>query len=156
MNIVRHDPWNVFERLNRELNQLARQYGAPDSDAGVGDDSHVLTSRWTPAVDIQEESDRYVLVADIPGVDPKDIEVTMENNVLTIKGERKDERVVEDSDKRPGYRRVERIQGSFYRRFSLPDGVDAENISAKGEHGVLTISLPKKDQVQPRRISVAA
>lgn len=150
MNVVRYDPWNTFEKLNHELNTLFSQRGvARNSD---GDDSNVVTSRWTPAVDIREEQNQFVLMADIPGVDPKNIDITMENGVLTVKGER----TQESREERNGFKRVERIHGTFYRRFSLPDSADAENISAKGENGVLTISIPKKEKAQPRRISVAA
>ena len=88
--------------------------------------------------------------ADIPGVDPKDIDVHMENGILTIKGERQSE----TKEEREGYKRVERVRGSFYRRFSLPDTADAEAISAKSQHGVLEVVIPKQQKVQPRRIQV--
>ena len=146
MNIVRHDPWTVFDRLNKELNSLMARSG------DESDDSRVVTGRWAPAVDIREEQDQFVLVADIPGVDPKNIDITMENNVLTVKGERH----LEQRDEKQGYSRIERVYGAFYRRFSLPDSADAEHISAKGEHGVLTITIPKKEKAQPRRITVGA
>ena len=109
-----------------------------------------MTSHWRPAVDIKEEADRFVIMADLPGVDPGDIEITMENGVLSIKGERKSE----IRDEKEGYKRVERVSGTFYRRFSLPDSADAERIAAKGKDGVLEVSLPKHEKVQPRRIAV--
>ena len=150
MSIVRYDPWTSFEKLSNELNTLFQNRSV--ARYGDNDDSSVVTSRWTPAVDIKEEENQFVLFADIPGVDPKDIDITMENNVLTVKGERSQE----TKEEKNGFKRVERVHGTFYRRFSLPDTADAESISAKGENGVLMITIPKKQKAQPRRISVAA
>lgn len=149
MNIVRQDPWNVFDRLNNDLNTLFNRALTTTEES---DDSRVVTGRWAPAVDIHETPDQFVLVADIPGVDPKDIEITMENSVLTIKGERN----LEQRQEHQGYRRIERTYGTFYRRFSLPDSADADGISAKGENGVLTVTIPKIAKAQPRRIAVGA
>jgi len=101
-------------------------------------------------VDIKEDENQYTILADIPGVDPKDIDVTMENGVLSIKGEKHDEHVEESN----GFKRIERSSGSFYRRFSLPDTADADNIKAESKHGVLEIVIPKKAAEQPRRIKV--
>lgn len=145
MTLVRYDPWSLLDRFQRELNQYTL-----GSDLVESDNSNVVTSHWRPAVDIKEEADRFVIRADIPGVDPKDIEITMEGGMLTIKGERKSEK----RDEGEGYKRVERVSGSFYRRFSLPDTADAERIEAKGKNGVLEVILPKQEKVQPRRITV--
>ena len=150
MSIVRYDPWTSFEKLSNELNTLFNH--RPLAHYSDNDDSNVVTSRWTPAVDIKEEENQFVLFADIPGVDPKNIDITMEKNVLTVKGERSQE----TKEEKNGFKRVERVHGAFYRRFSLPDTADAESISAKGENGVLVITIPKKEKAQPRRISVAA
>ncbi|HKS93520.1 MAG TPA: Hsp20/alpha crystallin family protein, partial [Gammaproteobacteria bacterium] len=109
-------------------------------------------SDWIPAVDIKEEDQRFLIHADVPGVDPKDIEITMEDGILTLKGERKGE----TREERDGYRRVERVSGQFFRRFTLPDTADAEGVSAKGVNGVLEISIPKQPKAQPRRITVKA
>jgi HSP20 family protein len=109
-----------------------------------------VTSHWRPAVDIREEENRFVILADLPGVDPKDIDITMEQGVLSIKGER----VSDKEESHEGYKRVERVRGTFYRRFSLPDSADAERIEAKGKDGVLEIVLPKLEKEQARRISV--
>ena len=114
------------------------------------EDTNVATSAWMPAVDIQEEGDRFVLHADIPGVDPKDIEITMENGVLTIRGER----TLQNEEEQKNFKRIERVHGSFYRRFTLPDTANPEKISASGKHGVLEIVIPKRPIAQPRRISV--
>ena len=146
--LTRYEPWSAVRQLQSEMNRAFGQ-----ALTGTEDGSNVVTSGWMPAVDIREEDERFEICADVPGVDPEDIEVTMENGVLTIKGERKLE-TKEGGDN--GYRRVERLHGSFYRRFSLPDTADAENISAKGKNGVLEVVIPKKAAVQPKRITVAS
>ena len=148
MNVVRYEPWGLLRRFHDDVNQL---FGEAQSGAVVeGDRSSIVTSNWTPAVDIKEEDGRFVLKADVPGVDPKDIEVTMEQGVLTIKGERK----YESEEESNGYKRVERSYGTFYRRFSLPDTANAEGITAKGKDGVLEVVIPKLEKVQPRKITV--
>ena len=114
MGLMRYEPWGLLDQMRREMER------AVDSRAEEG--SSVATSDWVPAVDIKEEDDAFMIVADIPGVDPKDIEVHMDNGVLTIKGEKE----TESKDEREGYKRVERSYGSFYRRFSLPDSADPE------------------------------
>ena len=149
MNIVRYEPWNMLRRFQDDVNRLLGESAVrEDVDS---DQSNVVTSHWAPAVDIKEEDKRYLLRADVPGVDPKDIEVTLEKGVLTIKGERRHEEAKEGN----GYKRVERSYGTFYRRFSLPDSVDAEGVTATGKNGVLEVSIPKQEKVQPRRIEVA-
>jgi len=90
------------------------------------------------------------LRADLPGVEPKDIEVTMEDGVLTLRGKRE----LEEREEREGYRRVERVSGQFFRRFTLPDTANTDAISAKSKQGVLEVIIPKQPKVQPRRISV--
>ena len=148
MSLRSYEPWNLLDRFQEQLNQLG--YSNRELANNDNDQSNVVTSHWRPAVDIKEEADRFVITADLPGVDPKDIEITMENGVLSIKGERKSE----IRDEKEGYKRVERVSGTFYRRFSLPDSADAERIEAKGKDGVLEVSLPKHEKVQPRRIAV--
>lgn len=140
---TRHEPWNLLSQLQRELErsmEMGRQQ--PESSA--------VTAEWTPAVDIKEEIDRYVLLADLPGVDPERIDITMENGILTLKGERD----TEAKSRREGYKRIERVFGTFYRRFSLPDTADAEGIGARCRNGVLEIVIPKKSSVQPKKIVV--
>jgi len=147
MSIMRYEPVQVLRQFQDEMNRFFDERPA----AGAVDYSRVATSEWTPAVDIKEEAERYVITADVPGVDPKVIDITMENGVLSIKGERTSEAAQE----RQGYKRVERVSGGFYRRFSLPDTVDSEAISASSSHGVLEVTIPKKQAVKPRRISVS-
>ncbi len=148
MSIIRYEPYNLVNQLHNELNRL---FGTNLSRGG-DEETAAVTADWIPAVDIREDQDRYVLRADLPGVDPKDIEITMENGVLTIRGERSES----NEENRDGYRRVERISGRFFRRFTLPDTADAEKIAANGKHGVLEVTIPKHAKVQPRRISVQA
>ncbi len=149
MNVVRYEPWGLLRRFNEDVNQLFNESRV--ASAVDGDQSSIATSNWTPAVDIKEEDEGFVLKADVPGVDPKDIDVTMDDGVLTIKGERRHESE-EDAN---GYKRVERSYGNFYRRFSLPDTANADAVTAKGKDGVLEIFIPKQEKVQPRRISVS-
>lgn len=148
MNVVRYEPWGLLNQLHQEVDRLfatpARQR-VDDSDT-----TSTASSDWTPAVDIKEEAERFVIHADIPGVDPQDVEVHMDNGILTIKGERQ----AETQEQREGYKRIERVRGSFYRRFSLPDTANADAISARSQHGVLEIVIPKHQKVQPRRIQV--
>lgn len=116
-----------------------------------GDESSVVTSQWVPRVDIKEEANRFVLYADIPGVNPEDIEVQMDKGMLTIKGERREEARENES-----FSRIERRHGSFHRRFALPDSADPEGISASGQNGVLQIVIPKRPETTPRRIQVGS
>ncbi|HEY5141742.1 MAG TPA: Hsp20/alpha crystallin family protein [Methylococcales bacterium] len=143
MAIIRYEPWGLLNQLQKELER------SRDDKSGEGT---VATAEWAPAVDIKEEVDKFVIHADIPGVKPEDIEVSMEAGVLTVKGEKESEAKTE----KEGYKRVERTYGSFYRRFSLPDTADGDAINAKCKHGVLEIIIPKREAVKPKRISVAA
>lgn len=148
-NISRYEPWSRLNQLFKEMERSLE----PRASLSPGEDtSTIATVDWIPAVDIKEEKDSFVLLADIPGVDPKDIDVSMENGVLTIKGERK----FETEQEREDYKRIERARGTFYRRFSLPDTADAEKISAKGKNGVLEIVIPKHERTKPRKISVTS
>ncbi len=118
----------------------------------LADESSVVTSQWMPRVDIREEADQFVLDADIPGVDPQDIEVQMDKGMLTIKGERRSESRSETER----YSRIERMYGSFHRRFALPDSADPDGITATGSNGVLRIVIPKRPESTPRRIQVGS
>ena len=138
-----YQPWGLLNQLQRELER---------AHEGAGGEGSIATAEWTPAVDIKEDSEKFVLLADIPGVKPEDIDISMENGVLTIKGEKKTEAKTEQE----GYKRVERTYGSFYRRFSLPDTANADAISAKSRLGVLEIVIPKREAVKPKKINVEA
>ncbi len=149
MTLVRYEPFSLLDRFQKELNRLGN-WEQGGFDGSNDDASNVVTSSWRPAVDIKEEANQFVILADVPGVDPKDIEITAENGVLTVRGERK----AETEEEREGFRRVERIRGTFYRRFSLPDTADTDAIKARGKDGVLEITVPKHEKVQPRKITV--
>lgn len=142
MALTRYEPWSLLDQMRQEMQR------AMDSRTAEG--SSVATSDWVPAVDIKEDKDCFMIFADIPGVDPKDIDVNMENGILTIKGEKETEK----KEEHDGYKRVERSFGSFYRRFSLPDSANPEKISARSNHGVLEVRIAKQEKVQPRKITV--
>ena len=131
------NPWSQF---HQELNRL------------FGENSNIVTSDWVPVVDIKEEKDRFVLDADLPGVDRDNIDITMEDGVLSIRGERHLEDVTDGGE----YKRVERAHGRFYRRFALPDEADPDKISARCSNGVLEVVIPKRESVQPKRIQVGS
>jgi HSP20 family protein len=142
MAILRYEPWALVSRFHQQLDKALNQ------DA----DSFSANVSWIPQVDVREEAERFVVTADLPGVDGKDIEVTAEKGVLTVRGERRAEKKTEND----GYTRIERASGTFLRRFTLPETADAEAIKATHVNGVLELSIPKRPQAQPRRISVQA
>jgi HSP20 family protein len=145
MSLTRYEPWSLVNRLHQDLDRLmGREFN------GREDESLGAVSDWMPAVDVQETNDAFVLTADLPGVNPDDIEITMENSVLTLRGRRSHEARTEEQ----GFRRVERRTGEFFRRFTLPDIADADSISAQTHNGVLSIRIAKRPEVQPRRIQV--
>lgn len=144
MALMRYEPLNLLNQLQREVNRLFETSRLGDEETG-----HMLAD-WMPAVDIKEEPAQFVIHADLPGVDIKDIEITLENSVLTLKGQRASEKKEETEQ----YRRVERVRGTFLRRFSLPDAVDAEKVAAKCKDGVLEVVVPKREAAQPRRIAI--
>jgi HSP20 family protein len=146
MNVAFHEPWRLVNRLHRDLDRLM---GTP---VAAGEDETSGVANWIPAIDIREEEKQFVLFADLPGVDPAQIEVTLDNGVLTIRGRRE----LAERDERSGYRRVERVSGEFFRRFGLPDTADSQSVKARYANGVLEVSIPKQPQVLPRKISVEA
>lgn len=151
MAITRYTPRNPAFGLQDEIRQVFDRFFGDDN----GDQSNVVTSQWAPRVDIKEEDKRFVIFADIPGVDPRDIEVHMDKGILSLKGERKSESNEAGADEHGKFTRVERTHGVFYRRFALPDSADADGITAHGKHGVLEIVIPKKPDTTPRRIDIA-
>ena len=147
MSFSRHRPLAAYRGgFPTEFQQVFNHF----FNGAAGDNSDVVTSQWSPRVDVREEDKRFVILADIPGVDPADIEIHMDKGILTIKGERKSDVREEDGK----LTRVERSVGAFHRRFALPDSADADGITATGRHGVLEIAIPKKPETTPRRISV--
>lgn len=149
MNLTRYEPWTLMNLLHRDLDRIAGRHFGLAGDSG--EDTHAVAD-WAPAVDVIEEKDRFVLRADVPGVKADDIEINMDNGVLSIAGSREREKTEEVE----GLRRVERVSGRFYRRFTLPDSADSENVAAKCVDGILEVTVPKQAQVLPRRIAVEA
>jgi HSP20 family protein len=141
MTVVRYEPWSLVNRFQRDIDRL---FASPQTAADSG--------AWLPPVDIHEEDNQFLVHVDLPGVDPKAVEVSCEKGVLTIRGKREETR----REARDGYRRIERVTGEFHRRFSLPETADLQNIKAKATNGVLEVSIPKVAEVQPQRISVEA
>jgi HSP20 family protein len=144
MTLMRYEPWALHRDVLNEFNRLFDRYSNSDESTSA-------TAEWAPAVDIEEHTDKYVLHADVPGVDPAAIEITLEGGVLTLSGSR--EKTVEQ--KGVDSRRVERITGRFLRRFTLPESVDADAVKATGKHGVLEIVIPKREAAKARKITVA-
>ncbi len=146
MTLVRYQPWSMFDQLHREINRVfdnqATQFGEGRQE--------LFSPQWQPNVDVKDEPEALVLFADIPGVDPNQIEINVRNGVLSIKGERQ----FNKEWKEDAFHRIERSYGSFYRQFALPENVDAERIAAKSNHGVLEIRLPKRPQAAAKRITV--
>lgn len=145
MNVSIFEPYRLFNPLHRDLDRLAGGPTASEEEASP-------VAHWAPAIDIREEDRQFVLHADLPGVDPARIEVTLDNGVLTLRGVRE----LSGRNERAGYRRVERLSGNFFRRFALPDTADADAVKARYTHGVLEVLIPKQAQVLPRRIEVEA
>ena len=154
MNMMVSNPqWTEQAQTRDPVRQLFDKLFEGSLFAGRdSDDSSVVTSQWAPLVDIVEEPERFVLYADIPGVDPQDIEVQMDRGLLTIKGERRPETTGDKSR----FSRIERLHGGFPRRFALPDSADPEGIQAHGYQGVLQVVIPKRPESKPRRIKVGS
>jgi HSP20 family protein len=142
MTVIRYEPWGLVNRLQKDIDRL---FGAPLSTAAD-------SGAWLPPVDIHEDAQQFLLHVDVPGVDPKAVEISTEQGVLTIRGQRAES----TQQKGTGYRRVERTKGEFQRRFSLPETADTQNIRAKAANGVLEIAIPKLAQLQPQRVTVEA
>ncbi|KTC83660.1 Hsp20/alpha crystallin family protein [Legionella cincinnatiensis] len=142
MSTIRREYFPVYNEIGSLLDNF---FKGQQLDA-----SFVDTSSWAPPVDIKEEKDRFLVLADIPGVNKEDIQISLEHNVLTLRGERH----FEKTEKKEGYTRVERAQGQFYRRFSLPQTADDAKISAKYKQGVLEISIPKKQTAVQKKIDI--
>ena len=142
MLLTRYQPYGLFGQFNNEVNRALA--------GNRGTRSAAIEREWTPAVDIREEADSFVLVADIPGVARDNVDITLDNGVLVIKGERSATHNGEDRE----YRRRERVHGTFMRQFTLPETVDAEHISATVTDGVLEIVIAKAQKPQPKKISV--
>lgn len=138
MTVVRYEPWALLNRLRRDLDQSF--------------DNVARDASWTPAVDIHEEANKFVVRADLPGVKPADIEITAEKGVLSLRGARNFEQQNDEGH----YSRVERVSGKFVRTFTLPENVQTDAIKAQFKDGVLELTIPKVAKVEPRKIEVQA
>jgi HSP20 family protein len=142
--VMRQDAWGVMPRLQDEINRLFGNARENDSSSA--------TAMWVPLVDIHEYTDRFELQVDLPGVDPAKVDLTLDGGILIVSGDRPEPTRKEDEE--PQGRRVERGYGPFYRRFVLPDTVDSEKVNAVGNHGVLTVTIPKQPKAVPRKIQI--
>jgi HSP20 family protein len=149
--LVRWTPFNEMSRLQSDLNRLFDSFD-PRPVTGNGT-SETVQGLWTPAVDVVEDADKIELTVDLPGVKQEALDIQIDKDVLTLRGQRTVER--KDGEKKDHFRRFERVTGGFVRSFSLPKTVDAEKIAASLKDGVLTLTLPKKPEAQPRQIKVA-
>jgi HSP20 family protein len=141
--LARWDPFRDLVSLQGELNRMfGRAYGVEEGGAGS----------WLPALDIFETEDKFVVTVELPGIEPEDVEVSVEDSTLSIRGERRFSEEVSEEN----YRRVERRYGSFVRSFSLPQTADAEKIEAAFDRGVLRIEVPKAEVAKPKKITVKA
>src|SRR6266446_1500284 len=143
--ITRYDPFREFATLQDRMNRLFRDPRGPE-----GQDESLTTTAFAPPVDVYEDEHSITLKIEVPGIDEKDIDVRIENNTLTVHGERK----FEKEEKEENFRRVERQYGSFTRTFTLPTTVDAEKVSANYDKGILKITLPKIAEAKPKQIKV--
>ena len=150
MAIVRWEPLREISSLQTEMNRLFNQVF--DAPGGQGGNGGTGARRWLPAMDLLETDDSFVLRADLPGMTEQDLTIELEDNVLTVSGERKGEH----EEKREGYLRVERAFGGFSRSLTLPQGVDPESVSAHFDKGVLEVRIPKPEQRKPRKITIGS
>jgi HSP20 family protein len=143
--IVRWDPFREMSTLQDRMNRLFGEVWARDRR-----EDESVTGNWTPSVDVKETKDALQILTELAGIDPKDVEVTVENGILTLKGSRNFEKAVEGES----YHRVERAYGSFERSFTLPTNVDPDRIQATYKHGVLQLALPKREEAKPKSIAI--
>jgi HSP20 family protein len=145
MAIIRWDPFRDIITLREKMNRLFE-----DAVTARGEEKDMISSTWTPSVDIYENENSLVLTAEVPGVDENNIEIKIEDNTLSLKGER----IFEKETNEENYHRIERSYGSFYRSFTIPRNVDQEKIKAEHDNGVLRITMPKKPESKPKTVKV--
>ena len=145
MAIIRWDPFRDLVSLRDKMNRLFE-----DAVTQRGEEKELVASSWAPAVDIYEDESQLVLTAEVPGLSEKDVEIKIEDNVLSIHGERK----LEKETREENYHRIERAYGAFFRSFTLPNYIDQDKIRAEHENGVLKISMPKKAELKPRKVRI--
>ena len=146
MTITRYEPWDVLSQLHNQINRIF------DHQLDRNATSSSATADWVPPADIEEYADRFLLKLDVPGVNVNAVEITLDQGVLSIAGEREKDAKASGVERS----RVERPYGRFHRRFTLPDTVDAAAVRASGHEGVLEVTIPKQPKAQPRRIQVSS
>ncbi len=146
MAMTRYEPWTMLNQLHNQLNRVwEREFESNGTTSAA-------TADWIPPADIEEYKDRFVLKLDVPGVDVSAVDITLDQGVLSVSGER-----VHDAGAQGVERsRSERPHGRFHRRFTLPDTVDANGVHAAGRNGIIEVTIPKQPKAQPRRIQVSA
>jgi HSP20 family protein len=149
MALIRWEPVRELNTIQSEMNRLFNTF-FDSPTPGSGAPSHTQR-RWIPAMDLVETADEFVLRADLPGLTEQDVNIEVEDNVLTVSGERK----AEHEERKEGYYRVERSSGSFSRSLTLPKGVDPESVKAGFENGVLEVRIPKPEQRRPRKVAIS-
>jgi len=145
MAIVRWEPFRDLLATPRDFDRLFREAFSPVFGQG-----ELSTRTWAPPVDIYENGDSLVLKAELPGLEPKDVEIRVEDNTLYLKGERKFEKEVKEQN----YHRVERSYGTFTRSFSLPNSIDSDKVQAEYKDGILTLTMPKREEAKPKTIKI--
>jgi HSP20 family protein len=150
MALIRWEPARELATIQNEMNRLFNTFFEAPGGSSNGQ-GHPLR-RWIPAMDLVETEDDFVLRADLPGLTESDVNIELEDNVLTISGERK----AEHEERKEGYYRVERASGTFARSLTLPEGVDPERVRASFDKGVLEVRVPKPEQRKPRKVQISA
>ncbi|HST78378.1 MAG TPA: Hsp20/alpha crystallin family protein [Verrucomicrobiae bacterium] len=151
-NITRWDPFNELTSLQDRFNQLLNQPFGLFRGFNPGNEQSLTAANFMPAVNVFEDEHTIKIEAELPGIDEKDIDISLENNVLTISGERK----LENEDKKENFHRIERSYGRFTRSFTLPPTVETENVNAEFNNGLLNITLKKKEEAKPKQIKIGA
>jgi HSP20 family protein len=150
MALVRWDPIREIDSLQGEMNRLFSTFFDTPTSRGGGNGASTAR-RWIPAMDLIETDEHFVLKADLPGMDEGDVNIEVENNILTVSGERK----AAHEEKHEGYYRLERATGAFSRSLTLPEGIDADSVTATFNNGVLEVRVPKPVQAKPRRVQIS-
>ncbi len=150
MALIRWEPVRELNTIQSEMNRLFNTFFDSPAPAG-GHGSGQTLRRWIPPMDLVETEDAFVLRADLPGLSEKDVKIELEDNVLTVSGERK----AEHEERKEGYYRVERASGTFSRSLTLPEGVDPEGVSANFDRGVLEVRIPKPEERKPRKVAIS-
>ena len=148
MALIRWEPVRELGTIQNEMNRLFNTFF---ETPGSGNGTHSTLRRWIPAMDLVETEDDFVLRADLPGLNEADVKIELDDNVLTVSGERK----AEHEERKEGYYRVERSSGTFSRSLTLPEGVDPSAVKASFDRGVLEVRIPKPEQRKPRKVEIS-